>query len=173
MAPAREMTTTGRPVKLVVPVLLVFILLCGGLYYSKFRANNRPANEVSQVAGPKFSHQVKQLTAAVPSSPGLPTKLVETNNIAVACIRNHDHWRAVYLLTSLVEQYPEKIEPLINLGVALAEVGLWEPAHEYLSRARTLDPKHPLLRENIAILQRAGLFDEFTSSNFGADKGSL
>lgn len=129
------------------------------------RLNVRPGNKISAIAEPKSSQPVKHL-AVVPPAPGQQSKLEETNNIAVAYIRNHDHWRAVYLLTSLVERHPDRIEPLINLGVALAEVGLWEPAQEYLSRAKALDPKHPLLLKNIAILKQAGLFDQFTRSRF-------
>lgn len=170
MAPVQALTTTGRPAKRVLLALLIFILLCGGLYYTKSRVDDGSGSKVSEVAGQKSPQPAKKMTNPGPSPSGRPAKLVETNNIAVAYIRNHEHWRAVYLLTSLVEQYPERIEPLINLGVALAEVGLWEPAHEYLARARTLDPGHPLLRENIAILRRAGLFDEFTSSSLEGGK---
>jgi len=154
-----------RPVKRWLVALLCFALIGGGLYYAMFRSDARPGNKISAVAEPKSGQPVKHL-AVVPPAPGQQSKLEETNNIAVAYIRNHDHWRAVYLLTSLVERYPDRIEPLINLGVALSEVGLWEPAQEYLSRARALDPKHPLLLKNIAILKQAGLFDQFTKPRF-------
>lgn len=171
MAATREKPTTGRPVKMVVLALLAFMLLGGGLYYTTFRSNDRPGSKAPPGSESESKQPVEQLTTAVSAPPDQPAKLVETNNIAVALIRNHDHWRAIYLLTSLVEQHPDRIEPLINLGVALAEVGLWEPAHEYLSRARTLDPKHPLLRENIAILRRAGLFEGFYAPSSSQREG--
>lgn len=170
MDPSRRVaTTSSRPVNKGLLALLCLALLCGGLYYAIFRADVRPVSRILPLDVPKSSQPVKHLAKAVPPPPSQPSKLVETNNIAVAHIRNHDHWRAVYLLTSLVEQSPQRIEPLINLGVALAEVGLWEPAQEYLSRARTIDPKNPLLVKNIAILKQAGFFDEF--SRFRPEEG--
>lgn len=164
---SRRIAPVHRPVKLgLLLALLCFVLLGGGLYYAMFRPEVRPGGKLSPVAEQKSGQPFKHPASAVSSPSDRASELVEANNAAVAHIRNRDHWRGVYLLTSLVERYPGRVEPLINLGVALAEVGLWEPAQEYLSRARALDPRHPLLVKNITILRQAGLFDEFSRPRF-------
>lgn len=168
--PSRRIASVHRPIKRwLLLTLLCFVMLGGGLYYAMFRSEVRPGSEISPVAEQKSSQPFKHPAPAVSSPSSQSSELVEANNTAVAYIRNRDHWRGIYLLTSLVERSPGRVEPLINLGVALAEVGLWEPAQEYLSRAKTLDPRHPLLVKNITILKQAGLFDEFSRPRFEED----
>lgn len=51
-----------------------------------------------------------------------------------------------------VEQYPDRIEGLMNLGVVLAETGALDEATQVLRRAVDLHPMDGLARRNLAIL---------------------
>ena len=59
----------------------------------------------------------------------------ELNDLATEFIKKDDHWRGIYLLDSITRSSPQMIEPFINLSVALAELGLFEPAKRYLKEA--------------------------------------
>lgn len=161
LASPRAAPPPGRPNQRLLLRFLIVLLVCGGFVYGLRYALDRPVRPNGPAALPESPAPHRGPARVTAAPPGQAAEVVASNNRAVAYIRNHDHWRGIYLLTTLVDRHPERIEPLINLGVALAEVGLWEPAREYLFRARALNPAHPLLRENLAILKRAGLLDEF------------
>ena len=96
---------------------------------------------------------------------------VVLNNLAVQQIENHDHWHGIYNLAVVLEQTPDAVEPLINMGVALAELGLFEPAKYYLGRALLLEPGQPALRKNISILKHLGIIDEAFSRSVLEGRG--
>ncbi|MBU0485844.1 MAG: hypothetical protein KKB30_15175 [Proteobacteria bacterium] len=81
------------------------------------------------------------------------------NNYGAELITAQDYWHGIYILKKITEAQPGHIEPLINLGVALAELGLFGPANRYFSMAYALDSEHPALQENLTLLREAGLLD--------------
>ncbi|MBU0675383.1 MAG: hypothetical protein KJ950_12125 [Proteobacteria bacterium] len=78
---------------------------------------------------------------------------VAANNQAVEMIEEGNPWAGIYLLAKIIDRYPEQVEPMINLGLALAEQGLTIPAGRYLQMAKNLAPHHPAFIKNQVRLQ--------------------
>jgi Flp pilus assembly protein TadD len=78
----------------------------------------------------------------------------------MALIQENQHWRGIYFLEQARKEQPERPEALINMAVALAELGLRAPAQRLFSEAHALAPNHPLLRQNLDLLGQAGFFEE-------------
>lgn len=83
----------------------------------------------------------------------------QLNDTGLALIQENQHWQGIYYLERAHKQQPEKPEALINMAVALAELGLRAPAKRLFSEAYALAPNHPLLRKNLEILGQAEFFD--------------
>lgn len=77
-------------------------------------------------------------------------------NTGVRHVENHDHWRGIYIFSKILAKNPANVDTLINISVALAELGLTEPAKRYLGQALQLAPENRALQNNIAILKSAG-----------------
>ena len=89
----------------------------------------------------------------------------QLNDTGLALIEENQHWRGIYYLEQARKQQPERPEALINMAVALAELGLRAPAKRLFSEAHALAPNHPLLRQNLEIMGQADFFDhEWLSS---------
>jgi tetratricopeptide (TPR) repeat protein len=122
------------------------------------RRSNKPTEPAPQAAA----------TQTVPSPP--PVSLVasptgtgdlyqQLNDTGLALIQENQHWRGIYYLEQARKQRPERPEALINMAVALAELGLRAPAKRLFSEAHALAPNHPLLRQNLDLLGQADFFD--------------
>ena len=83
----------------------------------------------------------------------------QLNDTGIALIQENQHWRGIYYLEQARKQQPERPEALINMAVALAELGLRAPAKRLFSEAHALAPNHPLLRQNLDLLGQADFFD--------------
>ncbi|MBU0482351.1 MAG: hypothetical protein KKG47_14760 [Proteobacteria bacterium] len=83
----------------------------------------------------------------------------ELNDLAARLIDKNEHWRGIYLLDGIIRQHPEMIEPFINISVALAELGLFEPAKRYLEEAMRIDPENQALLDNLLIMKKSGIID--------------
>ena len=83
----------------------------------------------------------------------------QLNDKGIALIQENQHWRGIYYLEQARKQQPERPEALINMAVALAELGLRAPAQRLFSEAHALAPNHPLLRQNLDLLEQADFFD--------------
>ncbi|MFH1021662.1 MAG: hypothetical protein V1782_13785 [Pseudomonadota bacterium] len=83
----------------------------------------------------------------------------QLNDTGLALIQENRHWRGIYYLEQARKQQPERPEALINMAVALAELGLRAPAKRLFSEAHALAPNHPLLRQNLDLLGQADFFD--------------
>lgn len=81
------------------------------------------------------------------------------NNKGTDLISNEQYWEGISYLDKAAKLQPNRVEPLINIGVALAELGLYGPASRYLKKALTVDPNHQKALENIKLLTEAGLLD--------------
>lgn len=83
----------------------------------------------------------------------------QLNDTGLALIQENQHWRGIYHLEQARKRQPERPEALINMAVALAELGLRAPAKRLFSEAHALAPNHPLLRKNLDLLEQAEFFD--------------
>jgi Flp pilus assembly protein TadD len=83
----------------------------------------------------------------------------QLNDTGIALVQENQHWRGIYFLEQARKQQPERPEALINMAVALAELGLRAPAKRLFSEAHALAPNHPLLRRNLDLLGQADFFN--------------
>lgn len=83
----------------------------------------------------------------------------QLNDTGVALIQKNQHWQGIYYLEQARKQQPERAEALINMAVALAELGLRAPAKRVFSEAHALAPNNPLLRTNLELLEQADFLD--------------
>lgn len=115
-----------------------------------------PARIAAQPAGPVPPVVPAQPTASPPAAGDHYRQL---NDTGIALIQENQHWRGIYFLEQARKQQPERPEALINMAVALAELGLRAPAKRLFSEAHALAPNHPLLRQNLDLLGQADFFD--------------
>ena len=116
-----------------------------------------PAQTPAQPAAP-----ASQLPPPVPltASPLATGDLYQQlNATGIALLQENQHWRGIYFLEQARKQQPKRPEALINMAVALAELGLRAPAKRLFSEAHALAPNHPLLRQNLDLLGQADFFD--------------
>ncbi|MFC1524407.1 hypothetical protein ACFL6N_06410 [Thermodesulfobacteriota bacterium] len=76
-------------------------------------------------------------------------------------VQKQNYWKGIYLLEKAARENPNSVEPIINLGVALSELGLHGPAARFFSQASGIAPDNPKLRKNLTILADAGLLDMY------------
>lgn len=115
-----------------------------------------PARIAAQPAGPAPPVVPAQPTASPQAAGDLYRQL---NDTGIALIQENQHWRGIYFLEQARKQQPKRPEALINMAVALAELGLRAPAKRLFSEAHALAPNHPLLRRNLDLLGQADFFD--------------
>jgi len=120
----------------------------------------KPDN-ISQISITQQSNNIATKTNREKIEKILP--IVDINNQGADLVSAHNYWQGIHLLKEASETEPGRIEPLINLGVALAELGLFGPANRYFNMAYGLDPNHPELQKNLVILRDAGLLDKALS----------
>ena len=107
-----------------------------------------------------------RMLAEVPVSPAPQTTsadntlYLQLNDKGIALIQENQHWPGIYSLEQARQQQPERPEALINMAVALAELGLRAPAKRLFTEAHGLAPNHPLLRKNLDLLGQTDFFDD-------------
>ncbi|MCK5340451.1 MAG: tetratricopeptide repeat protein [Desulfobulbaceae bacterium] len=84
-------------------------------------------------------------------------EFVLLNNQGAEFIRKKDYWKGIYYLEQAMKKDPKAVAPLVNLGVAFSELGFYGLAIRRFKEAQTLDPDHHLLKENLAVLDKAGI----------------
>ncbi len=72
-------------------------------------------------------------------------------------VEERKYWPAIILFQKAAELVPRRPEPLINMAVALSELGLFGPAAEKLNLAAAISPRHPALLRNLEILEQHGI----------------
>ncbi|MCG2740793.1 MAG: tetratricopeptide repeat protein [Syntrophaceae bacterium] len=85
---------------------------------------------------------------------------LQLNNKGTALVHENQHWQGIYYFEQARKQQPERPEALINMAVALAELGLRAPAKRLFTEAYGLAPNHPLLRKNLDLLGQMDFFDD-------------
>ncbi len=87
-------------------------------------------------------------------------RMIALNNKGVALVADDQHWQGIYFFEKARKLQPRRIEPLINLAVALTELHLYGPARRYFDEAVKLDSNNPLLHKNMDIAAGLGLLKE-------------
>lgn len=107
-----------------------------------------------------------RMPAEVPVSPAPSSTTtgsgpyLQLNDKGIALIQENQHWQGIYYFEQARKQQPERPEALINMAVALAELGLRAPAKRLFTEAHGLAPNHLLLRKNLDLLGQMGFFDD-------------
>jgi len=123
-----------------------------------------PGQPVEQA--PPRSDVSARMPAAPPGSPAPQmtstdnTLYLQLNDKGIALVQENQHWQGIYCFEQARNQQPERPEALINMAVALAELGLRAPAKRLFTEAHGLAPNHPLLRKNLDLLGQADFFDD-------------
>jgi tetratricopeptide (TPR) repeat protein len=122
------------------------------------RTTDTPAEPAPQAVASKTAPSPPPASLVISPS-GTADLYQQLNDTGIALIQENQHWRGIYYLEAARKQQPERPEALINMAVALAELGLRAPAKRLFSEAHALAPNHPLLRQNIDLLGQADFFD--------------
>lgn len=101
--------------------------------------------------------EVSPAPSATTTGSGLYLQL---NDKGISLVQENQHWQGIYYFEQARKQQPERPEALINMAVALAELGLRAPAKRLFTEAHGLAPNHPLLRKNLDLLGQMGFFDD-------------
>ncbi len=84
-------------------------------------------------------------------------QMVDLNNQGTRFLTKNRYWQSIYYFDKARKIQPQSVEPVINLAVALSELGLTGPANRFFTKAREIDPEHPVLRENMIIASKKGI----------------
>lgn len=107
----------------------------------------------------------QEILAAPSIDPG--QKAILLNNIATRHIQEQEYWKGISILEHALKLSPDSPEILINYGVALTELDILEVAALYFEEAYRINPGHPALIRNIAILKQNTLMGEKLMSLYG------
>ncbi len=103
--------------------------------------------------------------AVNPTEQKLPTvnvendKVTKLNDQGVKLILSQKYWQGMFLFKQAIDIDENRIEPHLNMAIALKEVGLIRPAARYFSQAESIDDEHPVLLQNYAIILDEGYMD--------------
>lgn len=111
-------------------------------------------------------HQESKMQKVIPATkPVKPIakelvhQMTTLNNQGVRLISKYEYWQGIYYLNKAHALSPQSIEPLVNMAVALMELGLTAPANRFFHEALTLDPNNRKLRDNLALAAQTGTLD--------------
>ncbi len=95
--------------------------------------------------------QISHATSPLPQKTNLPTpaQVEYFNNHGVELIEKGDAWDAIYYFDKASKLAPEQPEPLINMGVILAQLDLGFPAGRVFKKAYHLAPHNEHLHQAI------------------------
>lgn len=111
--------------------------------------------------------------ASAPKEPTDQEKMAQLNNRGTELVQQDDHWRALYYFDQAHRLRPQSPEPLINMGVALSELGLNGPAGRFFQQAHDLAPQHPALTKSLQTLASFGLLEEDLKAALAPHKETL
>ncbi len=154
---------------------LVFIVACVavvlfGTRYFFANHSSRDMNRIDTVTESGNLSYPEQIAAINPTSQTYPSKhpvveshqaqsennnlqeMILLNNQGARLVSQGDHWQGIYFFDQARKMRPERIEPLINLAVALSELQLVVPAQRFFDAAVAIDPDFPQLKENLSII---------------------
>jgi len=153
-----------------LPVLLltVAVVLVGSFYAVRHQPvsiiqvkNDSPPREErgDQDSTPTELNAVENspLLSPEPETRTAYQQMVDLNNQGTRFLKKNRYWQSIYYFDKARKIQPESVEPVINLAVALSELGLTGPANRVFIEAREIDPDHPGLRENMIIASKKGI----------------
>lgn len=118
---------------------------------------------VSPVSPADDSQKIAPVLPASPAASPIGTDddlYRKLNDTGIDLVEKNQHWQGIYFFEQARNQQPERVEALINMAVAAAELGLRAPAKRLFTEAHALVPNHPLLRKNLDLLGQADFFDD-------------
>ncbi len=118
----------------------------------------------------RVSHHRSHETTSLKSAPGIniqpPRKTIapapvhdpaSLNLKACRLVNEKKYWPAIILFQKANRLAPRRPEPLINMAVALSELGLFGPAMEKFHLAAAIAPDNPALIRNLEIIKTHGI----------------
>ncbi len=160
-------------VAMLAVVVLYTALLSTKINLAPFDAAVRQVlTSLHLLPGPEATRTASPAASTSPGTPpqggNAPASAAEEaarqSAAGIAFFRNNDHWRSIYHFDRAHQLNPRAVEPLINMAVALSELGLYGPANRIFREAHALAPDDPALRRNLAILAEAGRLDDTLQS---------
>lgn len=147
---------TGRRGRLIALWIVAAILAAAAVAVNLGRYRHSPhilaESTVTGAAAPATG-----TSSPAGRKPALSGRAAELNAEGCRLLAEKKYWQAVILFDAAARKAKQAPEPLINTGVALAELGLFAPAAEKFRQAKKLAPEHPALKKNLAILEKHGL----------------
>lgn len=161
------------PVVLAACAVIFFFVLQRSESFKVFRKSASQSSGISTVQVPQSS-TMHANTAAQKMSPQGDTvashintdgsdslqQMNMLNNQGVKLISKSEYWAGIYYLNKAHTLSPRSIEPLINMGVALMELGLTVPANRFFHKALAIDPDNKKLRDNLILAAQARKLDD-------------
>lgn len=89
-------------------------------------------------------------------------KARQLNDKGVELILKKKYWQGLYLFKKAIDLDNTRIEPHLNMAIALKEVGLIRPAGRYLKEAERIDEENPILLKNYAVILDEGYGDSIS-----------
>lgn len=172
---AADKAAPPRFLSLVLVVMLAVVVLYTALLST--RLNLAPLSTTFRqllttlhlMPGPEAGRTAAPVLPALPGTtpPGGGTppasaadQAVQLTRTGAELFRSGDYWRSIYYFDRARKLNPKTPEPLINMAVALSELGLYGPANRIFREAYALAPNDPALRYNLTILAEAGRLDD-------------
>jgi len=118
-----------------------------------------PAEKTIKHPAPKVQKKQPVSIPVKPIAKELLHKMTSLNNQGVRLISKSEYWQGIYYLNKAHALSPQSVEPLVNMAVALIELGLTAPANRFFHEALALDPNNKKLRDNLALAAQTGALD--------------
>ncbi len=116
--------------------------------------NTGSSTHIPQLAGQPASNATKAF------SENIYNQMTQFNNQGVRLLARSEHWQGIYYFNKAHALSPQSVEPIVNLAIALTELGLTAPANRFFREAVTLDPDNRILRDNLALAAQLGILDD-------------
>ncbi len=159
----------GRAVILAVIVSCLVGLAAAGTYYLRDKGLIMAIKSALQTLSQTQPSPVTTASQAPTKTtkPKPPQKVRRTtldaeqlNALAVQHIKKQDYWQGILYLDQARKQNPQEPAHLLNMAVALSEMGLTFPAKRLLSEARTMAPENQQVLKTIALFTDLGIWEE-------------
>jgi len=171
---AAEKSGTPRLLSLVLLVMLAVVILYTVLLSSRLNLSplnatfrqvlttlhllpSPDANRVATPAPPALPGMLPSGGTAPASAAQQAAQLTKTG---IDLFLSGDHWRGIHYFDQARKRNPAAVEPLINMAVALSELGLHGPANRLFREAYAMAPNDPALLRNLATLAESGRLDD-------------
>ncbi|MFZ5774322.1 MAG: hypothetical protein ACOY3Z_02395 [Thermodesulfobacteriota bacterium] len=103
-------------------------------------------------------------SAAPPPAPTGPedvgSRYLQLNKTGMDLLRQDKQWASIHVFEQARQLKPDRPEALINMAVALAELGLRVPAQRLFKQAMALGTDHPMLQRNLDLMRQCDFLED-------------